>query len=225
MANFPTGFTETPRPLEPILDDKGNEALKRLKARNFIVVAGLTRAHARIVGAIGEQPHIAEYCPKDTSESRFANEESTARWLRKGEGRAMFLLLDETAGDQGKTQPTIEGYGWTGMAPDKLLPNHSVTSAYRLGRTAVGRRLSADFTQAIVSSTHALYAPDEGIGLETWQSNRALGLYKKVGFVVQTIGEPEQRPTINPATQDETVTDQRVYMAYPNELFDKQSSK
>ena len=72
----------------------------------------------------------------------------------------------------------------------------------------------------VVSGTNALYAPGEGIGLETWRSNNAAGMYPKIGFVALTQApEDELRPSLQPGAIDGKVLGRRLYMCYPTELL------
>jgi hypothetical protein len=84
----------------------------------------------------------------------------------------------------------------------------------------MGQGLGRDFVQVVVSGTNTLYAPGEGIGLETWQSNHAASLYPKVGFVaLAEAPEDEPRPTLKADAIDGKVLDRRLYMGYPAELL------
>jgi len=221
MASFPNAYIEQTQPLEPNLDTFGNAALDRLHAKGYEVTTGLTRYYAGAISIMAQQPHIGEYCPKDPTVARFGTEQSTERWLQKGGGRATFLLLSQVIDKEDILGHKLQGYGWTGYEPNETLPQHPITSAYRLGASALGKHVAGDFIQTVVSGTHKLYAPNDGIGLETWQSNHAAGLYLKVGFVIQSQTHQiiERRPTIDPKAPDGSVEDTRLYMAYPNELF------
>ncbi len=215
MATFPNGFVERVEILEPGIGQRGDAALARLHEKGLKVAAGLTEYFAGAVGIMGYQQSIREYCPKDATEARFGSLESTERWLQKGGGRGMFLLLH----DEGRNAQ-LEGYGWTGVEPCDALPDHPITSAYRIGERAQGKGYGKDFIQVVVSGTNALYAPGEGIGLETWKSNHAAGMYLKVGFVlVAEAAEEEQRPTLDPDAVDGKVRDRRLYMGYPGTLL------
>ena len=219
MRSFPNSFVEQVTPLEPTLDDRGNDALKRLHERGFVVAAGLSRYFAGAVGVMGQQEHIREYCPKDPTPARFATEASTAKWLQKGGGRAVFLLLENVFDKGEEAGQKLGGYGWTGYEPCKELPDHPITSAYRLDEHSLGKGLAGDFIQTVVSGTHALYAPDDGIGLETWNSNHAAALYQKLGFELLA-QKDDPRPTLAPAAENGEVEDTRLYMGYPQSLFD-----
>ncbi len=215
MASFPTGFAESVETLEGVLGQRGDAALIRLWEKGFTVATGLTEYFAGAVGLMGYQEHIREYCPKDATESRFGSLQSTQKWLQKGGGRGMFLLL---RGQGNGAQ--LEGYGWTGVEPCDELPDHPITSAYRIGERGRGQRLGKDFIQVVVSGTNTLYAPGEGIGLETWRSNRAAGIYPRVGFILLAEApDDELRPTLKPGTPDGKVMDRRLYMGYPSELL------
>ena len=216
MASFPTGFAERTENLEGSIGQRGDAALVRMRERGFFVVTGLTEYFAGAVGIMGYQSHIREYCPKDSTESRFGTLQSTEKWLQKGGGRGIFLLL---RGQQGHN-PQLEGYGWTGVEPCDSLPDHPITSAYRIGERAQGQGLGKDFVQVVVSGTNARYAPGEGIGLETWRSNSAASLYPKVGFVLLAEAvKDELRPTLIPDAVDSKIVDRRVYMGYSSELL------
>jgi hypothetical protein len=219
MAHFPTAFTESIQPLTPSIGERGNEALARLQEKGYIVATGLTPYFAGAISIMGQQPHIREYCPKDPTPKRFGTQESTANWLQKNGGRGMFLLLNQVVAGDKVVGHLLHGYGWTGLEPCEELPDHPITSAYRLGAAATGKHLAGDFIQSVVFGTQALYAPEGGIGLETWQSNHAAGLYQRLGFVIQSCREGELRPTLDPTAVNGLVEDTRIYMAYPNELF------
>lgn len=215
MTSFPTGLAEHTEILDGGIGKRGDAALARMREKGFTVAIGLTEYFAGAVGVMGYQDHIREYCPKDVTESRFGTLQSTEKWLQRGGGRGMFLLLH---GEGNNAQ--LEGYGWTGDEPCDQLPDHPITSAYRIGERAQGRGLGKNFVQAVVSGTNALYAPSEGIGLETWRSNNAAGLYLKVGFIaISEASQDELRPTLNPDAVDGKVLDRRLYMGYPNELL------
>ena len=161
MALYPTEFAENVEQLDVGIGERGNAALNRLHEKGFSVATGLTTYYAGAVGVMGYQHHIREYCPADATESRFGSVASTEKWLQKGGGRAMFLLL-KGEGDDAQ----LEGYGWTGVDAHGALPDYPITSAYRIGERALGKGLAKDFAQAVVSGTNALYAAGEGIGLE-----------------------------------------------------------
>ena len=221
MSSFPNSFVEKPTPLEPIMDSRGNAALARLNERGYTIGLGLNRYFAGAVSIMGQQDHIREYCPKDATPARFGTKDSTERWLQKGGGRAAFLLLEQVTYRGEAIGQQLMGYSWTGYETCEELPDHPITSAYRLGASALGKHLAGNFIQTVVSGTHALYAPEEGIGLETWQSNHAASLYAKLGFELQDRPDqrPELRPTLDPNAVDGKVLDTRLYMAYPGELF------
>lgn len=215
MASYPTGFAERTTVIDGGIGQRGDAALARLLEKGFMVATGLTEYFAGAIGVMGYQPHIREYCPKDATESRFGTLASTEKWLQKGGGRGMFLLL------RGKGENAqLEGYGWTGVEVCNELPDYPITSAYRIGERGQGKGLAKDFVQVVVSGTNTLYAPNEGIGLETWKSNHAASLYPKVGFVaLAEAPEDELRPTLNPDATDGKVLDRRLYMGYPRELL------
>lgn len=215
MASYPTNFAERTKTINGGIGQRGDAALERLREKGFTVATGLTEYFAGVISVMGYQPHIREYCPKDATESRFGTLHSTEKWLQKGGGRGMFLLL---RGESDNAQ--LEGYGWTGVEPCEELPNHPITSAYRIGERGQGQGLGKDFVQVVVSGTNALYAPDEGIGLETWKSNPAASLYPKVGFVaLAEAPEDELRPTLEPDAVDGKILDRRLYMGYASNLL------
>ena len=215
MASFPTCFARRTETLGGDIGDRGDAALKRLREKGFTIATGLTEYFAGAVGVMGYQASIREYCPKDSTESRFGTLQSTEKWLQKGGGRGMFLLL---RGEGRSAQ--LEGYGWTGVEPCDELPDHPVTSAYRIGERVQGQGLGKDFVQVVVSGTNTLYAPGKGIGLETWKSNRAAAMYPKVGFIaLAEAPEDELRPTLQAGAADGKVLDRRLYMGYPSELL------
>ena len=215
MSSFPTGFTEHAETLDGGIGQRGDAALARMREKGFTVATGLTEYFAGAIGVMGYQGHIREYCPKDSTESRFGTLQSTEKWLQKGGGRGMFLLL---RGEN--TNAQLEGYSWTGVEPCEELPEHPITSAYRIGERGQGQGLGKDFVQVVVSGTNALYAPGEGIGLETWKSNHAAGMYPKVGFEQQAEAQDDElRPTLQSNAIDGKVLDRRLYMGYPSELL------
>ena len=215
MTSFPTDFAERTETLDGGIGQRGDAALERMKEKGFTIATGLTEYFAGAIGVMGYQGHIREYCPKDSTEARFGTLQSTEKWLQKGGGRGMFLLL---RGEGNNAQ--LEGYGWTGVEPCDELPDHPITSAYRIGERGQRQGLGKDFVQAVVSGTNTLYAPGEGIGLETWRSNHAASLYPKVGFVaISEAPEDELRPTLSPMAIDGKVLDRRLYMGYPSELL------
>ena len=212
MSSFPDSFVDQVEVLDGGIGARGDAALQRLHEKGFVVAAGLTQYYAGAIGVMGYQSHIREYCPKDSTEKRFGTLSSTAEWLGKNGGRGMFLLLSHN-GQQ-------EGYGWTGVEPCAQLPEHPITSAYRLGQRVLGKGLGKDFVQVVVSGTNALYAPGEGIGLETWKSNHAAAMYPEVGFVqIAEAEEEELRPTLDANASDGKVLDRRLFMGYPSELI------
>ncbi|HUS26120.1 MAG TPA: hypothetical protein VMY99_02110 [Nevskiaceae bacterium] len=215
MASFPTGFAERVETLNGDIGQRGDAALARMQEKGFTVATGLTEYFAGAVGVMGYQDHIREYCPKDPTEKRFGTLQSTEKWLQKGGGRGIFLLL---RGEGNNAH--LEGYGWTGVEACDELPDHPITSAYRIGKRGQGQGLGKDFVQSVVSGTNALYAPGEGIGLETWRSNHAAGMYPKVGFKpLAEAPNDELRPTLQPDATDGKVLDRRLYMGYPSDLL------
>lgn len=214
-ALFPSSFSDQPMALEGHIGKLGNEALNAIREKGYSIAVGVNEHYAACIGSMSCQPHIKEYCPNDQTESRFSTVVSTENWLKKGGGRAVFLLLKGSISNQAD----LAGYGWTGLAPCEQLPNHPVTSAYRIGELALGKGLAKPFIQAIVSGTNALYAKGIGIGLETWQSNPAAQIYPNVGFeLVATSPTEEYRPTLDTSTRDGTVLDRRLYMGYMRNL-------
>ncbi len=224
MRQFPNQLVSTVSNLEYTMDARGNAALARLHEKGYTVATGLTPYYAGAISLAGQQNHIREYCPKDATPSRFGTLQSTRQWVTKGGGRGVFLLLGRPdSSNQEVDGQTMHGYGWTGYEASEELPDHPITSAYRLTASALGKHLSKDFVQVVVSGTHTLYAPDEGIGLETWKSNHAAGMYQDVGFALQHRPDQPQelRPSLRKDAVDGKILDTRLYMAYPNELFDQ----
>lgn len=211
MSRFYHGFTSHVSPLKENLGNRGNAARDSLAEKGFVVASGVTQYFAGGISLMAQQPHIAEYCPGDQTTRRFATRASTAAWLRRG--RVMFLLLDQANGPH-ESDLQLAGYAWTGEGSCEQLPDHPITSAYRLGQRALGRGLSRDFIQTVVGATDAQYAEGKGIGLETWQSNHAASVYQDAGFELVAQGEPEMRPTLDPEAADGLVKDVRLYMAY-----------
>jgi hypothetical protein len=219
MKAFPDSFSPGVRILNGNIGLRGDEALERLREKGFNVGVGLTEYHAGRISEMSHQPHIVEYCPRDRTLGRFATLSSTSKWLQKGGGRAMFVLLRDIAADGKQRDFQLEGYGWTGYERCDELPGHPVTSAYRIGNRATGQGLAKDFVQTVVSGTRHNFS-DDGIGLETWASNPAASLYPKVGFVIVRYAEHyEYRPTLDEEAENGVVADERIYMGYPDELL------
>ena len=212
MEAFPDKLADELERLDGGLDDPGNGALRELGARGYEVAVGLDEYFAGAISVMARQEHIVEYCPGDATDRRFATLESTERWLRKAGGRAVFLLLQKSAG--GLPAGRLAGYGWTGYEDQPKFEAYPVTSAYRLGDIALGQGLFAHYVQAVVSATKRLFAA-EGLGLETWRSNaRALSTYENAGFLTLETGPEELRPTLK--LPEATVADRRVHMGYPD---------
>ena len=216
MAEFPSGFVKQPEILEDQLGQLGSVALRGLKDLGYEVAVGLNEYYAGAISVMARQPHIVEYCPNDSTPKRFASLSSTGKWLEKDGGRATFLLL-EGPGPLDNYQ--LIGYGWTGYDPRARFIDYPITSACRLGDSGLGRGLAADFIQVVVSATHTLYS-QEALGLETWLSNRAVSIYKKLGFFalesVENLKE-EWRPTLRPDAPNGLTRDKRLHMGYPME--------
>jgi hypothetical protein len=219
--SFPNEYVESVTPLEPSIGQRGDTALARLNEHGYIVATGLTPYFAGAIALMGQQPHIREYCPRDATAARFGTQESTRLWLEKNGGRATFLLLSQVEHKGNPMGLQLEGYAWTGLEPCEALPDYPITSAYRLGETALGKHLSGDFVQVVVSGTHTLYADGKKIGLETWDSNPAASLYPKVGFVPaeQPHRLLELRPTLDSKAENGMTMDTRLFMGYPAELL------
>lgn len=214
MGLFPTGFVSKIEVIEEGIGERGNNSITNLREKGYTVGLGLTEYYAGAIAVTASQKHILEYCPKDSTDSRFGTLESTEKWLTKGGGRATFLLLKGV-----NHNSKLAGYGWTGLEPCAYLPDYPVTSAYRIGELALGQGLAKDFVQIVVSGTNKLYAPGQGIGLETWASNKAEKIYRSVGFLLINRSEFEYRPTY--LNEDFSVMDQRLYMGYQSSLLEK----
>lgn len=215
MSSFPNKLSDEVIFLEHGIGERGDAALERLHEKGFSVGVGLSEYYAGAIGVMGYQRHIREYCPKDATEARFGSLASTEKWLQKGGGRAAFLLIRGTLNGS-----PLEGYGWTGVEACDQLPNHPITSAYRIGERGQGQGLAKDFVQTVVSGTTYIYAEGRGIGLETWRSNVAASLYPKVGFMpLSEAPTDELRPTLDPLATEGKVPDRRLFMGYPSELL------
>ena len=213
MAHFPNDLADKATNIECDLGNLGNAAISRIHDKGYTVATGLTEYYAGSIALMACQPHIQEYCPSDSTEARFGTLGSTRQWLQHDGGRGFFLLL-EGRGDTGR----LAGYGWAGVKHCDHLPDHPITSAYRIGQKALGKGLAKDFIQVVVSGTHAMYSDGEGIGLETWESNRAAALYYQIGFTLLFEStEYELRPTL--ANEGGVVLDRRLFMGYPSELL------
>lgn len=213
METFPNKLTDEPERLEAGLGDLGNAALQELAGRGYEVAAGLNEYYAGAISVMARQEHIVEYCPGDATDRRFATLESTEKWLQKAGGRAVFLLLQRSAGEPSATR--LAGYGWTGYEEAPRFGAYPVTSAYRLGDIALNQGLYAHYVQAVVSATKRLFTA-EGLGLETWQTNwRATRVYKERRFYELGVDPEESRPSL--LADDGMVLDSRVYMGYAGE--------
>lgn len=223
MSSYPTGFSADLQPLPVDLGERGNEARARLAARGFIVVAGHTEYTAGTVSAIARQPHIKDkMCPKDPTEKRFGSLGSTREWLKKGGGRAMFLLARVATGGVElnidkpvQDQVVVEGYGWTGNEPCDKLPNNPTTFAVRVGENALGNRAAEPFTTLIITGSAALYGAT-GFGLETWEDNtKAVAAYEAAGWQLENRAENEERRLADGTVELAT----RRYYSYPDEYL------
>lgn len=215
MAHFPNKLVDKVEAVDGGIGSLGDQALASLREKGFTLAAGLTEYFAGAVGMMGRQPHIREYCPKDATDKRFATLPSTTAWLNKGGGRGMFLLLSGT-----DPNFQLEGYAWGGIEPCEQLPDHPITSAFRIGDRSAGKGLGRAFTQAVVAAIHTLYGEGEGIGAETWSSNHASGMYERAGF--ESIAADDlyiPRPTLDPNAVDGEVLDRRLYLGFRSELF------
>ncbi|MBL8121655.1 hypothetical protein JNM87_02820 [Candidatus Saccharibacteria bacterium] len=222
MAYFPDKFVEKPEPLERAIGDKGDLALARLENRGFTVATGLTRYFAGAIGIMAQQQHIIEFCPKDATAERFMTEATTERFLASKGGLAMFLLLSQVIENADALSGRLEGYAWAEYSPCDELPNNPIASIYRIGANAKGKGIAKDFVQTVVSATHTLFAPNEGIGLQVWRSNFAVRIYEEIGFTHQPSNntQPQYRPTLDPNAENGLMQDTRLFMAYDPSLHD-----
>ncbi len=221
MSPFPNEFAKPPEILQPDLGRLGNEALERLNRRGYDVAIGLDEYYAGAISVMAQQSHIIEYCPKDATADRFGSRNSTEEWLRKGGGRAVFLFLEKIEDAREELEHQLAGYAWTGYDSMAKFADYPITSAYRLGANALGKKLATDFIQTVVSGTHALFSQD-GLGLETWCSNPAVRIYERLGFfALQAVADlqEERRPTLNSKASDSQITDLRLHMGYPQKLL------
>jgi hypothetical protein len=174
------------------------------------------------------QPHIVEYCPNDST--RFGTEPAVRKWVGKNGGRQVMALSKIQA--NGDRRPI--GYGWEGMGECEELPDNPITFAVRLGKEGIGQGLAVPFTTLIVAGSAALSgANPKKVGLETWGSNKAVGVYEKAGFV-PVFSKQDVRPTLHPVgtvvngavvfagefkgRAANMVEDTRFYMAYKGDL-------
>ena len=221
MSSFPNEFGKAPEILQPDLGRLGSEALERLNQRGYDIAIGLDEYYAGAISIMAQQSHIVEYCPKDATASRFGSRNSTEKWLHKVGGRAVFLFLEKIKDTREEIEHQLAGYAWTGYDSAAKSADYPITSAYRLGANALGKKLAADFIQTVVSGTHALFS-QEGLGLETWRSNPAVRIYERLGFFAlgaEADSQEERRPTLNSKASDGQVADLRLYMGYPKELL------
>jgi hypothetical protein len=226
---FPNTFADNMRPLPENLGEIGAATAAELAERGFVVEAGLTPYLAGAIGQIATQEHIKEYCPKDETAARFESEASTAEWLTKNGGRAMFGIGRVL----GNGSRRWVGYGWTGPEESEELSDCHVTFAVRLGKEGLGNGLAVPFTKLIVIGSAALYGARD-IGLETWASNKAAKKYEDAGFIfVGSEKEKENERSTLRAVGDvimghevylaedgkHMVKDRRRHARYPNELL------
>ena len=203
MSEFPKDFTPL-KWLQPEFDQATNQALQRLQSRGYEVASGLNEYWAEVISQLAQQPHIVEYCPADYSSTRFVSPQSARRWLAEKAGRAVFLLFQMSS-----PQEELVGYAWTGY--DTNAPSgYPLTSAYRLATAARGRGLAKDYISVVLGATETLFS-QEGLGLQTWESNPALKIYQQLGFEILRHGAQELRPTLQP-TKSGQVADRRIYM-------------
>jgi ribosomal protein S18 acetylase RimI-like enzyme len=208
VSDFPTGFSNSTKPLEADkLDEKGRGAARRLAAQGYEVHLGLTPDFAGAIAAMALEPAIREYCPKDATE-RFTDQAATEHWLSKR--RAVFLLLKR----DDKDVLHLVGYGWAGPGTSVQVPEGQTTFALRVGEAGQGQGLAEPFSWLIVAATAILYGA-RNFWLETWASNgAAVHVYHKLDF--ETVSEvPSERPTAN----GQKVADTRVYMDLSDQLL------
>ncbi len=207
MVSFPTDFTDKTEPLTKSLGQPTDEAMDFLAGRGFVVLTGLDEALAKSISQLALQPHIRKYCPKDCTDERFANRQSTQRWLSRG--HAFFVLAKKQ-----KSGFKPVGYGWSGPKKTNEVPQGETTFAVRLGQEGLGQGLAAPFSQIIVASTANKYGAKK-IWLETWASNAAaVHVYKKLGFELVN-----QKPAKRSGADGSAVDDSRLYMLLPDELL------
>jgi hypothetical protein len=229
MAQFPNAFAEQMQ-LSPqdLGSQAANEAARSLAERGFVVEAGITPYLAGAIGQMATQPHIVEYCPNDAT--RFGTEPAVRRWIGKNGGPQVLAI--SKIQENGDRRPI--GWGWEGMGDTEELPDHPITFAVRLGEEGLKQGLAVPFTILIVAGSAALSGADpRNVGLETWGSNKAVGVYEKAGFVPVTTKD-DVRPTLQPVgtvingktvvagkykgKPANLVADVRHYMAYQGDL-------
>lgn len=229
MAQFPDAFAEQMQPLPQDLGSQAaNDAARSLAERGFIVEAGITPYLAGAIGQMATQSHIVEYCPNDST--RFGTEAAVRKWVGKNGGRQVLAI--SKIQENGNRRPI--GWGWEGMSACEELPDNPITFAVRLGEEGTQQGLAVPFTMLIVAGSAALSgANPREVGLETWGSNKAVGVYEKAGFVAVTSRE-DVRPTRQPvgtvingntvfvgelkSKPANMVRDTRHYMAYQGDL-------
>jgi hypothetical protein len=218
MSNFPTTFAEQVQQLPADLGERGNAARERLAENGFEVVAGITRLLVPQLMANAREESTLEWCPKEPNSGRFESEESTEKWLTKGDstlnefGRGIFLLMPTV---DNKFQPVekgaqlLDGHGWEGPEispaistedPTPIIPGGTTTFALRLSEIVAGRRLglARDFTQLIVAGSAVMYDAKD-VWLETWKGNTAaVRTYEQVGFEHVFEKPDQERPTRKP---------------------------
>lgn len=200
MMDFPIDFTDKPQPLKAGYDSKTDAALRILEERGLVVLHGLTAELSDQISKLALEEHIKEYCPRDCTAERFADRESTRKWLSRGHA---FFSLARPKGDGWE----VIGYGWSGPKTVGEVPGGKVTFAVRLAKAGLGQKLSLPFSQAIIGATAGIYHAD-GFWLETWQSNGgAVHVYEELGYKLVT-KKASRRPTVS----DGEVEDTRLFM-------------
>jgi len=208
MKPFPNTFADSARPLPAdILGGSDLEYIQRLTGKGYEIHTGLTPELAGRILTMSLEPNIREYCPKDSAE-RFADRQSTERWLKKN--REVFLLFKKA--EAGNLE--LAGYGWSGTGSNDYVPGGKTTFALRIGEAGQGQGLAAPFSRLMIAATAGLYGSAD-FWLETWASNgAAVHIYHKIGF--ETVDE---QPGERRGPGGEKVPDTRIYMSLPNRLL------
>jgi hypothetical protein len=238
MANYPNTLAPELQFLTPDmgLGERADTSLAALHERGFVAAVGLTEHHAGALAVISTQRHIAEYCPKDQTLSRFGTLESTRTWIGKDGGRG-FVGIYDVVGNEGyplhlydvqnmsTTDVRMTADGWSGYGKNKHIPGADITTAYRVGQEGLDlarqRRkgpedrfgLGMHLGELVIATGVNLYGADPAtVSLETWQSNTgAVGLYERLGFELKAKA-PDTRPTLKPIGT--SIGDNAVYEAY-----------
>jgi len=115
---FPKNIVQNPVDLASALDN--NPFVRMIVDHDLKASAGLTEQLRSQIAEAAHQLHIAEFCPND--HGRFGTAEAARKWQNKG--RELVTIHDET--------DTLLAYFWSGVEKNGHLPDHPITTAYRV---------------------------------------------------------------------------------------------